>query len=341
MDAGEESLLIKPLFGYSGDGYTPYRPTVKEIFTEWIDAINFIRYPSRSLSALYVAFHLSGFIITILFVLKHASLPNLLFVVIAVCFLGIVYNTVWYHRYCSHASFRFRRPVYALFFLWTNPFVFREECYAIPHRIHHQMTEKPGDPYGPHLGWLGSYLAIESSQKLNINISKKTYKSLARSVRHIGIPINSYSRFRRTGSIEMTNYYITRVIFSHLLWGTVFFTTGGVTFLWCWYTSIFVMAFIIRDFNWRGHGGNFRFEKRPGWEFDTKTRAMNQRFYGLTVGEWHDNHHKYPMSANSGFLPGQFDVAFQIIRFLSLVGIVESYFDAKNIFLSDFVILQQ
>jgi sn-1 stearoyl-lipid 9-desaturase len=276
MGSDEESILIKPLFDYSKDGLIPYRPTTKEILTEWIDAINFISYPSRGLTALYVAFHFSGLIITILFFLKHASLSNLLFVIVGVCFLGIVYNTVWYHRYCSHASFHFRKPAYALFFLWTNPFVFREECYAIPHRIHHQKTEKPGDPYGPHLGWLGSYLAIESSQKLNINMSEKAYGSMASSVGHIGIPINPYATFRRTGSIETTSHYVARVFFAHLLWGTAFFSIGGVSLLLGWYTSIFLMAFIIRDFNWRGHGGNFRFEKRSGWEFDTKTRALNQ-----------------------------------------------------------------
>ena len=166
-------------------------------------------------------------------------------------------------------------------------------------------------------------------------MSPKAYESVARSVRHIGIPINLYSTFKKTGSIETTNHYLTRTVVAHLLWSTVFFMVGGVSLLSSWYTSIFIMAFIIRDFNWRGHGGNFRFEKKPGWEFDTKTRALNQGLYGLMVGEWHDNHHRYPVSANNGFLPGQVDLAFQIIRFLSLIGIVESYFDAKDIFLKD------
>jgi sn-1 stearoyl-lipid 9-desaturase len=112
----------------------------------------------------------------------------------------------------------------------------------------------------------------------------------------------------------------------------MFFTLGGIKLVGGWYTSIFVMSFIVRDFNWRGHGGNFRYQKKPGWEFNTKSRALNQYFYGLTVGEWHDNHHKYSMSANNGFLPGQIDIAFQIIKLMRRLGIVKSYMDARPIF---------
>ena len=270
MSSGRDAFLIEPIFGYSKNDDTPYRPTAREILCEWIDAVNFVKYPSRRLTVVYVAFHFFGLTITVLLCLVYASLTNLFFVVITVCFLGIVYNTIWYHRYCSHASFRFRRPWYNQLFLWTNPFVFREECYAIPHRIHHQLAERPGDPYGPHLGWLGSYLAIESSQKFNINISEKSYQTMVESIRHIGFHVNHYDTFKKTGAIEATNYYLARILFIQLLWGTVSLSLGGIELLLAWHTSVFVMAFIIRDFNWRGHGGNFRHIKKARWEFDTR-----------------------------------------------------------------------
>ena len=331
----ESTILIEPLFGYSKDSDKPYRPTTREILAEWIDCVNFVKHPSRTFIALNFAFHLSTFVIAIVFLLNFASLTNLLFVVVAACFLGTLYNTVWYHRYCSHASFQLKKVLYARIFLWLNPIFFREEYYAIPHLIHHQKAERAGDPYGPHLGWLGSYLAVESSQKLNTNMSEKAYESLVRSLSHIGFPINSYLAFRRTGGIETTGYYLGRVFFAQLWWCIFFFTLAGVDLVLGWYTAIFVQTFLVREFNWRGHGGNYRFEKKPGWEFDRKSRALNQRFYGFTVAEWHDNHHRYPMSANNGFLTGQIDLAFQFIKLLSLVGIVKSYFDAKRLFLRD------
>ena len=63
----------------------------------------------------------------------------------------------------------------------------------------------------------------------------------------------------------------------------------------------FVNLAMVRDFNWRGHGGTYRNKKIPGWEFDSRSRALNQHAYGFLASEWHDNHHKYPYSANSGF----------------------------------------
>ncbi|MGE5218383.1 MAG: hypothetical protein ACM3SP_15420 [Chloroflexota bacterium] len=278
---------------------------------------------------MYSVFHIVTFFCFVVFILWHASLATVLFVVGTVNILGTIYNTIWYHRFCSHASMKLRRDQYTKFFLWSNPLLLREECYAIPHRIHHQRAEKPGDPYGPHLGWLGSYLAAESSQKINTSISEKEYNSLIQSLKHIPIPVNSYEDFLKTASVENPLHYFLRTLLSQVLWALVIFVVGGHSYLLAWYSAIFSTTFLMRDFNWRGHGGNFRHHKIKGWEFDTKTFALNQRFYGYLAGEWHDNHHKYPFSANNGFLPGQIDIAFQIVKLLHRLGIVESYVDAK------------
>ena len=326
--------LLEPLYGYVQEGDVLHHPMMREILVEWLDSVDFIKNPSRALAALNFAFHFCTFVVFIIFVDQFASLTNLLFVLLSVCFLGTVYNTVWYHRFCSYAAFLFSSDYYPLLFLWTNPIVFREESYAVPHRIHHGRPDQAGDPYGPHLGWLGSYLAIESTQKLNTDISEREYESLRQSVEHIGFKTHAYLDFKKTASVEDIRYYLLRVLFAQFFWSSIIFILGEQQLLVAWYASVFVITFMIRDFNWRGHGGSFRSKKKPGWDFDSRSRALNQRFYGLLAAEWHDNdnHHRYPMSANSGFLPGQIDLAFQIIKFLALVGIVDSYFDAVDKF---------
>ncbi|MBI3252915.1 MAG: fatty acid desaturase [Candidatus Omnitrophica bacterium] len=310
------SYLIEPLFGTSRDGSSPYVPTLGEVIVEWLDAINFIKYPTRCLAALSLLFHGMTFILLIVYFAKFISKPSLIFMIASIYFLGNIYNTVWYHRYCSHAAYSFKRAWCPQFFLWTNPFFFREESYAIPHFIHHQRTEKPGDPYGPHLGWLGSYLASESQQKMNTNITRDQYDLLKAKVKHIGIILNSYPEFKRTGSVEKVAFFILRSIFAQVLYVLVFYALGGIPFVLAWYAAVFIIFFLIRDFNWRGHGGNFRKKKKAGWEFDTNSYALNQHFYGYLASEWHDNHHRYPASANNGFLPGQTDVAFAFIKLL-------------------------
>jgi stearoyl-CoA desaturase (delta-9 desaturase) len=198
--------------------------------------------------------------------------------------------------------------------------------------LHHQRPERPGDPYGPHLGWLGSYLAIESSQKLDTNISELEYNALVSSIKHIGISINSYDDFKRTGSIEKVASYLWRTFVIQVLWVGGVFSLGGISYVAAWFSSIFMTTFLMRDFNWWGHGGNFRKMKRQGWEFEKNSSARNQWFYGYLAGEWHDNHHNYPMSANSAFLSGQIDVAFKFIKLMQRVGWVDSYFDARPTF---------
>ncbi|HKY09158.1 MAG TPA: hypothetical protein VJQ55_12985, partial [Candidatus Binatia bacterium] len=104
-------------------------------------------------------------------------------------------------------------------------------------------------------------------------------------------------------------------------------------FVLAYYAAIFTATILIRDFNWRGHGGNRHGQfKRKNWEFDRRTRALNQYFYGYIASEWHDNHHHYITSAKNGFLPGQIDMAFVIIKFLHRMGVVESYINAETLF---------
>jgi len=128
--------------------------------------------------------------------------------------------------------------------------------------------------------------------------------------------------------IEKVTQYLARAVLAQLLWIGLVFAFGGITYVVAWYTSLFIATSLIRDFNWRGHGGNSRHTKKPGWEFDERSYALNQRFYGYIASEWHDNHHKYPTSANNGFLPGQIDIAFNVIQFLHKCGIVQSYIDS-------------
>jgi len=328
-------VLVEPLFGYSEGGDTPHTPTYKEAVVEWIDTMNFIEHPARSLITVNFCYHFLSGVVFIYFILNHLSLAGLFFTVASVYFLITIYNTLWYHRYCAHSAFTFQKPFYALTFLWTNPLVFREESYTIPHRVHHQRTEKSGDPYGPHLGWLASYLAVESSQKVNTDITEEEYESLKRSVSHIGFKVNTYNQFKQTGSVENVIHYGVRVAFAQFFWIMVFLYLGLGHLIMAWYASIFAASFLIRDFNWHGHGGFFRRKKKPGWEFDTNSHALNQHFYGYLASEWHDNHHKYPSSANNGFLPGQIDVTFKIIKFLWNFGMIASYIDSFPMFKKD------
>ena len=242
------SVMAEPVFGYTRNGSKAHQPTFKEIAHEWFDATNFTINVNRGLIALNFLFHLTTGVIFAYYVFNHLSLGSLSFAVIALIFVGTVYNTVWYHRYCSHVAFRFRRRSYSSVLLWTTPLFFRESTYAIPHRIHHQFAEKPGDPYGPHLGWWGNYFAIESSMKLNPNVTKRQYELMCRSVSHIGFKINTYVNYQRTGSVENVPYYLIKTIFAQVLWSSSIGLIAKQAYVFAWYSAIFIATVLIRDF---------------------------------------------------------------------------------------------
>jgi len=328
------SILVKPVFRYTDKNGLPQIPSFKEVFTELFRVLNFIKFPTHTLLTANFCFYLLTSVSLLIFSYSYLSLGTLIFTVLCVVFLGTIYNTVWYHRYCCHSAYKFRWVRFSLVFLWTNPLalIFREEIYAVPHRIHHERTEHSEDPYGPHLGWWGSYLAVELTNRVNTDVTEKEYESLSSSLSHIGLNQNNYAQFRKTGSIENVIHYLSRAVLAQLFWLYLVAAVGGLPYVLAWYSSIFVITSLIRDFNWRGHGGNSRHIKKPGWEFDKRTYALNQRFYGYIASEWHDNHHKYPTSANNGFLPGQIDIAFHVIKTLRKCGIVQSYIDSLSRF---------
>jgi len=311
----KRGLLVEPTYGY-GD-LLPRKPSLKEVWVEWIDAINFFKDSSRLMAALYLAYHLATGIVCAIFFARYLSIQSALIVTGIACGIATVYNTVWYHRYCTHRAFKFRSLWLARVFLWTNPVCFREESYVIPHRVHHSKSDQPGDPYGPHLGWLGSYLATESQQKTNRDISARDYERLAKSLEHIGFVKGSYEQFQRTASVENVWHYIVRSVFANLFWTTLAFLAAGWYGALTWSAAVFLYTFLVRDFNYRGHGGGSS-ESHGG-------TPLNQMFYGLIAGEWHENHHEYPRSARAGLAWWQPDMPYVIIRFMQLCGAVEQH----------------
>jgi fatty-acid desaturase len=308
-------LLVPP--SYVKLESIPRKPTLGEIGVEWIDSVAFWRDRARFLTAIYAAYHLATLAVFVYFFVRHHSISCVLAVMGIGCFIATVYNTVWYHRYCSHRAFKFSNRWWAMAFLWTNPVCFREECYVIPHRLHHSRSDEPGDPYGPHLGWLGSYLATESQQRINRDISRADYERLAKSLEHIGFPQNTYERFQRTGSVETLCHYAARTLFVNLFWPAIAFAIAGWTGALAWIAGVFFYTFLVRDFNYRGHGGllGTQLEGTP----------LNQLFYGIIAGEWHENHHNHPRLARSGLAWWQVDLPYWIIRALNVCGAVVHY----------------
>ena len=130
--------------------------------------------------------------------------------------------------------------------------------------------------------------------KLNAQVTERRYELMVRSISHEGFQISDYDSYRPTGSLENICCYVTKALVTQLFWAILILTIPGVSYLMAWYAALFITTALIRNFDWRQHGGNFRNYKNPALEFDTSNATLNQRFYGFIASEWHNNHHKYP-----------------------------------------------
>ncbi|GGA81783.1 hypothetical protein GCM10011521_20160 [Arenimonas soli] len=305
--------------------------SVRDALRQYGRSLNFLADRRRTLHALFEASHLLMLVPTVVFFVYFANLATMLFFFAVFLFLANVTNTVWYHRYCSHRAFRFVSPLLPRICLWLNPLGYREEVYALVHHVHHSNADEENDPNGPQLGWLGNYIA--SYFEIDTDISEAQYERIKARLKHIGMPFSSYASFRRWGCVESIPHYLARWTLATVLWAALWYALGGLPLLMAWFAVQFCWHGAVRDFNFRGHGSIEAPGQVDGVDFDRSSFARNQRFYGLLAGEWHNNHHAFRASANSGFLPGQLDVPFQFIRLLKKCRLVSHYHDHRQQFM--------
>jgi fatty-acid desaturase len=299
-----------------------YRPTIKDTVRELIHALDFVHDPSHLATAIIFCSMHSTVVGLILFVFKYLTWHNFVLYMLALFMLAQFYNTLWYHRYCAHSSYSFSHPFWNKLILYLNPLFIREETYAIPHMIHHQKSDNIGDPYGPHLGRLESFYSGEVYQ-INTDISLDEYNLLVARIKHIGLSINSYEDFKSQHSMEKLSAYLIRMFTAQLVWSALWYSLGGYGFVTAWYAAIFVMLFLIKDFNWVGHAGYVVNKRKKGRNNKPSGTPINQRTYGYLASEWHMNHHRYPQAARTGITIQQLDFAYWVLKFLKKINIVK------------------
>jgi fatty-acid desaturase len=250
--------------------------------------------------------------------------------------LGFVYSmvvlgthgTVYLHRYCTHRSFSFAGPVWRFVVRNLVVKIVMEEIYVVSHHVHHRYSEEAGDPYNAHAGFLYCFLADVNHQPIAKDLSEAEYQRAARLLEHTGVRINSYEKYLRWGSISDPFRTVAHYALNWAFWYAAFFALGGHTLATALFGSAFFWAVGIRTFNFDGHGRG-RDARREGTDFHRGDLSINQLWPGYVAGEWHNNHHLYPTSARSGFLPHQFDLAWCAIRAYAWMGGIARYRDNR------------
>lgn len=318
-------VLKRPSYGYEKDGALVI-PSRSEIFREFFSCLNVARDRRNWLAFFSWATALAFGVPLAIFLVKYSSFPLFLAgFVYSMVVLG-THGTVWYHRYSTHRAYRFSHPFFR--FLVRNSVVkiIPEELYVVSHHVHHWISEKPGDPYNVHGGWLYCFLADAIHQPIAWDLSEEDYHRVTAMVSHTGVKPNDYATYRRWGSVCHPARTCLHFALNWAFWYGVFYLVGGHALATALFGSCGVWAIGVRTFNYDGHGGG-KDKRKDGIDFNREDLSINQLWPGLVTGEWHNNHHLYPNGARAGFLPYQLDYAWWAIRALSAVGAVASYRD--------------
>ena len=331
-----DRVLQIPSYGWKDSNDDLIIPTKKQLFKESFNRMNIFKTKKNWISLISWFMVLCMLPFFILFLAKYFSLKLLAALIVYSMVVMSVHGTIWFHRYCTHRSYKFSNPIWR--FITQNLVIktFPEEIYVVSHHVHHIKSDQPGDPYNSKAGLMYCMLSDVNHQSICKELDEADYKKAANFLKHTGVQINSYAAYQRWGSIATPAYTITLWLINWSFWFTAFYLIGGMGLVCALFTGAMLWFILVRAFNYTGHGGGHD-KHITGIDFDRSNLSINQTRPGLLSGEWHNNHHLYPGSARAGFLKYQLDFAWIYIWILHKLGAVSSYHDSKKEFLKKYL----
>lgn len=327
-----QRALAAPSYGWERDGALCV-PSARELLSHLGHRLNVFRDRRNwvAFSSWFWSLALAPFLAV--FVWRFFS-PGLLVLGLAYAMVAVgSHGTIWYHRYATHRAYRFRHPLVRFVVANLVPKVIVDELYVVSHHAHHALTEKPGDPYNAHGGFLYCFLADVNHQPIARDLPPRDYAMLQRLMGHTGVRTNSHAQYLRWGSLAHPARTTLGFVLSWSVWYGLFFLLGGHALATALFGCTFLWAVGIRTFNYDGHGQG-KDRRRDGVDLHRADLSINQMWPGYVAGEWHNNHHLFPRSARTGYLPYQLDGAWLFIRALERLGGVTHVVDDKARFLA-------
>ena len=206
-----------------------------------------------------------------------------------------------YHRLLTHRGYK--TPKLMEYFLTTCATLALEGgpiFWVATHRIHHQNSDKPGDPHSPregalwaHIGWI----LMGKGMHHDTEILKRYAPDLCKDPFHVWMS--------KWHWVPQTLLGIGLLVFGglpYLLWGLFFRTTFLLHATWLVNSATHI---------W----GSRRFQTR-----DDSTNLWWVAL--LSFGEgWHNNHHAHPVSARHGLAWYEIDMNWMGITVMKALGL--------------------
>ncbi len=226
-------------------------------------------------SSVMVLFHLGAVVALFFFTWKAFWVAFFLWWVSGSLGIGM-----GYHRLLTHRSYK--APEWVEYFLTLCAVLALEGgpiFWVATHRIHHQYSDREGDPHSPrdgkwwaHMGWI----VTGRSMHHDTTVLARYVPDLAKDKFHVWI----------------TKYHYVPVV----VLGIVLLALGGLP---CLLWGIFLRTTIGLHATWLVNSVTHSWGSR---RFATRDQSTNSWWVALlTWGEgWHNNHHAHPTSARHG-----------------------------------------
>jgi len=214
-----------------------------------------------------------------------------------------------YHRLLTHRSYKTYKWVeYLLTLCGTLALEGGPIFWVATHRIHHQRSDREGDPHTPreggwwaHMGWIISGEGLHH----DASILARYVPDLSRDKFHVWL-----SNWHWTSNVAVGLVLLAFGGVPYVLWGIFFRTTFGLHCTWLVNSATHM---------W----GSRRYATR-----DDSTN--NWWVAALSFGEgWHNNHHAHPTSARHGLAWYEFDFNWIGISTLKALGLAWDVRSAK------------
>ena len=211
-----------------------------------------------------------------------------------------------YHRLLTHRGFK--TPQWVEYFLTTCATLALEGgpiFWVATHRIHHQHSDREGDPHSPidgkwwaHAGW--------------ILVGRSMHHDTSTLARYV--PDLSKDRFHMTIT---TYHYVPMIVL-----GLALLAFGGIPFvLW----GIFLRTVVGLHSTWLVNSATHSWGSR---RFKTRDLSTNSWWVALlSFGEgWHNNHHAHPTSARHGLAWYEIDFNWYGIWLMQKLGLARDVY---------------
>jgi stearoyl-CoA desaturase (delta-9 desaturase) len=218
--------------------------------------------------------------------------------------IGMGYHRLHTHRgYKCSKSFEYFTAICATLALEGGPIF-----WVGTHRIHHQLSDKPGDPHSPRDGaWWSHVLWMVMGEGYHNKtaLMGRYAPDLAR---------DPFYRWLNTYHwVPLTTV------------GLILLAVGGSpVVLW----GIFLRVTLGHHFTWLVNSATHMWGSR---RFEIRDDSRNNWWVAiLTFGEgWHNNHHAHPTSARHGLAWYELDITWLQLRALEMIGVIRNLKVAK------------